>query len=64
MIGKSFSLDPLKEEQIAYLVTINNIETWHKRQRQFHPVAMLNMKRKELVQRLSYLEFLLSYKVC
>jgi len=42
--GKSFSFDPLEEEQAAYPVTINNIEVWHKRLGHFHHAVMLNMQ--------------------
>ena len=31
MNGKSFALDPLKEEQMAYSTTKSNAEVWHKR---------------------------------
>ena len=38
--GKSFSFDPLKEEQAAYSVTVNNAEVWHKRLGHFHHAAV------------------------
>lgn len=47
--GKSFSLDPMKEEQAAYPVTVSNTETLHKRLGHFYHVTVLNMQRKELV---------------
>ena len=34
--GKSFSFDPLKEERVAYSVTVNNTKVWHKRLGHFH----------------------------
>ena len=36
MKDKSFSFDPLKEEQAAYPVIVNNTEVWHKRLGHFH----------------------------
>ena len=54
--GKSFSFDPLEEEQAAYPVTINNIEVWHKRLGHFHHAVMLNMQWKELVHGLPHLD--------
>ena len=49
MRGKSFSLDPMAEEQAAYMVAMTNTKTWHKRPGHFHHVAILNMQKKELV---------------
>jgi len=65
MRGKSFSLDPMEEEQAAYPVTVNNTEIWHKRLGHFHHAAVLNMQRKELVQGIPHLESELpSCKAC
>ena len=40
MRGKSFSFDPLKEEQTVYPVTIKNTKVWHKRLDYFHHAAV------------------------
>lgn len=56
MRGKSFSLDPMKEEQAAYPATVNSTEVWHKRLGHFHHAAVLNMQRKELAQGLPHLD--------
>ena len=64
MRGKSFSLDPMEEEQAAYQATMTNTETWHKRLGHFHHTTILNMQ-KELVRGLPHIEFNLpSYKAC
>ena len=38
--GKSFSFDPLEEEQTAYPVTVSNTEVWHKRLDHLHHVTV------------------------
>lgn len=56
MRGKSFPLDPMKEKQSAYPITLSNTETWHKRLGHFHHAAVLSMQRKQLVQGLPHLD--------
>jgi len=36
MRSKSFSFDPMKEEQAAFLVTASSINLWHKRPSRFY----------------------------
>ena len=56
MRGKSFSFNPLKEEQATYPTTVNSTEAWHKRLGHFHHTAVLNMQRKEFVHGLPHLD--------
>nr|KYP56918.1 Putative transposon Ty5-1 protein YCL075W family [Cajanus cajan] len=44
MSGRSFTLDPMEEEQAAYPATTNSTEIWHKRLGHFHHAAVLNMQ--------------------
>ena len=60
MSGKSFSLDPMKNEQAAYFTLANNVEIWHKRLSHFHHSAVLYMQKKELVQGLPHMDIGLS----
>ena len=55
MRGKSFSLDPMEEEQATYTTAMTNTETWHKRLGHFHHAEILNMQKKELVHGLPIL---------
>lgn len=48
MKGKSFSLDPMEKQQVAYLATTTNVQLWHKILGYFHHATLLNMQRKEL----------------
>ena len=56
MRNKSFSLDPMEENQAAYPVVGNNAEIWHKRLGHFHHTTILIMQRKELVHGIPHLE--------
>ncbi|CAL5423196.1 unnamed protein product [Camellia sinensis] len=65
MRGKCFSLDPMKEEQTAYQVSMNTTEIWHKRLGHFHHGALIYMQKNQLVQGLPPLEeHLLGCKAC
>ncbi|RHN79907.1 putative RNA-directed DNA polymerase [Medicago truncatula] len=65
MRSKSFSFDPMKEEQIAYPAIVNSTEIWHKRLGHFHHAAVLNLQRKNLAQGLPHLDAELpSCKAC
>ncbi|GAA0169216.1 hypothetical protein LIER_40722 [Lithospermum erythrorhizon] len=44
MRGKSFSLNPVEEEQVACPAIATTTELWHKRLGHFHHAALLNMK--------------------
>ena len=44
MKGKSFSLNPLEEEQSAFLIKKNITEVWHKRLGHYHHKGSLQMK--------------------
>ncbi|GMI98388.1 hypothetical protein HRI_003508100 [Hibiscus trionum] len=50
MKGKSFALDPLEEEQVAFSATKVNAEIWHKRLGHFNHATVVNLQRKELIQ--------------
>ncbi|XP_074356435.1 uncharacterized protein LOC141696151 [Apium graveolens] len=43
MKGKSFLLDPIKEDQAAYSAITTSAELWHKRMGHFHHTVILNM---------------------
>ena len=57
MKGKSFGLDPLEEEQIAFSVRKIHAKVWHKRLGHFNHTSMVNLQRKELLQGPPYLEY-------
>ena len=46
MRGKSFSFDPIEEEQVTYFTQASPTELWHKRLGHCHIQRMLNMKIK------------------
>lgn len=48
MRGKSFALNPLEEEQIAFPIKENVTELWHKRLGHYHHQGLLQMKSKEM----------------
>ena len=50
MRGKSFSLDPLEEEQIAFPAKENIVELWHKRLGHYHYQGLLKMQKSEMVE--------------
>ena len=56
MKGKSFALNPLMEEQIAFLAKGNVTDLWHKRLGHYHYQGLLKMKSKEMVNELLELE--------
>ena len=56
MRGKSFSLDPLEEEQIAFPAKENIVELWHKWLGYFHFQGLLKMKKSEMVEGLPKFE--------
>jgi len=56
MKGKSFALDPMKEEQIALPAANVQTEVWHKRLGHFNHTAVVNLQRMEVVQDLPCLE--------
>jgi len=57
MSGRSFTLDPMEEEQVAYPATENSTVIWHKRLGHFHHAAVLNMQRKELAHGIPHLDY-------
>ena len=57
MKGKSFALNPLVEEQIAFPTKGNVTDLWHKRLGHYHYQGLLQMKPKEMVNGLLELEF-------
>ena len=60
MSGRSFTLGPMEEEQVAYPATENSTMIWHKRLGHFHHAAVLNMQRKELALGIPHLDSELS----
>uniref|UniRef100_A0A151UHB3 Retrovirus-related Pol polyprotein from transposon TNT 1-94 n=1 Tax=Cajanus cajan TaxID=3821 RepID=A0A151UHB3_CAJCA len=56
MKGKSFSLDLMEEVQVVVSSTINVNELWHKRMGHFNHVALLNMKKHNIVEGLPSME--------
>ena len=60
MRAKSYALNLMEEEQIAFSSTCNNIELWHKRLKHFHLVGLLYMQKHALVKGVSLLEDKLS----
>ena len=55
MRGKSFSLDPLEEEQITFPAK-ENIRLWHKRLGHYHYQGLLKMQKSEMVEGLPEFE--------
>ena len=56
MRAKSFSLNLMEDEQIAFSSTISNAELWHKRLEHFHHVGLLYMQKHNLVKGVPLLE--------
>lgn len=56
MRGKSFALNPLEEEQIAFPIKENVTELWHKRLGHYHHQGLLQMKSKEMANDLPELD--------
>ena len=56
MRAKSYALNLMEEEQIAFSSTCNNIELWYKRLGHFHPTGLLYMQKHALVKGVSLLE--------
>ena len=56
MKGKSFALNPLKEEQTAFPIKENITEVWHKRLGHYHYQGMLQMKSKMMENALPELD--------
>lgn len=54
--GKSYSLDPMEEEQAAYSAITTSAELWHKRMGHFHHAALLNLQKKDLAIGLPHIE--------
>lgn len=50
MRSKSFSFDPMKEEQAAFPVTTSSTDLWHRRLGHFHHSGMNYMLRNQLVR--------------
>jgi len=48
MKGKSFALNPLEEEQVAFPIKENITEVWHKRLGHYHHQGLLQMKSKKM----------------
>ena len=53
MRAKSFSLNLMEDEQIAFSSTISNAELWHRRLEHFHHVGLLYMQKHNLVKGVS-----------
>ncbi|RVW50760.1 Retrovirus-related Pol polyprotein from transposon RE1 [Vitis vinifera] len=58
MRGKSFSLDPLEEEQIAFPVKENIVELWHKRLGHYRYQGLFKMQKSEMVEGLPEFELI------
>lgn len=56
MKRKSFTLYSLEQKQKAYAAAKINAEVWHKRRRVFNHAAVINLRKKDLVQGLRHLE--------
>ena len=56
MSGRSFTLDPMEEEQVACPATENSTVIWHKRLGHFHHATALNTSRKELAHGIPHLD--------
>jgi len=55
MRGRSFSLNPLEEEQVVYSARENASELWHKRLGHYHYQGLLKMQELVIVKNLSKL---------
>ena len=56
MRAKSFALNLMEEEHIAFSSTTNNAELWHKRLGHFHHAGLLYMQQHNLVKGVPWLE--------
>ena len=54
--GKSFTLNPLEEEQVAFPTKESATEIWHKRLGHYHHQGLLLLQTKKLVRDLPVLE--------
>ena len=57
MRGKSFTLNPLEEEQAAFPTKESAIEIWHKRLGHYNHQGLLLLQTKKLVGDLPVLEY-------
>ena len=65
MREKSFSLDPLEEEQIAFPAKENIAELWHKWLGHYHYQGFLKMQKSEMVEGIPEFEVIsTSYQAC
>jgi transposase InsO family protein len=55
MRGKSFSFDPIEEEQAVYFTEVSPTELWHKRLGHCHIQRMMNMKNNDMTRGLPML---------
>ena len=53
MKGKSFALNPMEKEQMAFISRASATEIWHKRLGHFHHRGLLQMQSKKLVEGLA-----------
>ena len=60
MKGKSFALNPMKEEHMAFKSKESVTEIWQKRLGHFHHRGLLQMQSKKLVEELSNLDDILT----
>ncbi|RVX14987.1 Retrovirus-related Pol polyprotein from transposon TNT 1-94 [Vitis vinifera] len=56
MRAKSFALNLMEDEQIAFSSTVSNAELWHRRLGHFHHVGLLYMQKQNLVKGVPLLE--------
>jgi len=56
MEGRCFSLNPLEEEKMTFLISDNSIEVWCKRIGHFHHQGMMLMDKKKLVNDLPFIQ--------
>jgi hypothetical protein len=56
MRGKTFALNPLEEEQIAFQMKENVTDLWHKRLGHYHHQGLLQLKSKEMANDLPELD--------
>lgn len=56
MRGKTFSLDPVQEEQVAYLTKEDVAELWHKRLGHYHYPGLLKIQKSEMVKHMPEFE--------
>ncbi|RVW28395.1 hypothetical protein CK203_109073 [Vitis vinifera] len=56
MRAKSFALNLMEDEQIAFSSTVSKAELWHRRLGHFHHVGLLYMQKHNLVKGVPLLE--------